>query len=142
MIVVDKNYFLNYSGWNLDIQLEGRDDDVNKSERQLQRWTRTVYREVNRMSLRPIPKKEELSPLQLRTLQDAVCEYGMFVLENGDLFDQSGYDRKTKSITNQNELARAKFPKHIVDMLNNAGLIKKSLGSRIYKIPLYKEWDL
>lgn len=140
MVKVDINEFLDFTGINLDSELESQDDDINKSLRQLERWARIVYRETNRRSLRPIPSKNDLTEIQINAIKEAICEYGAYELHNRDLFRVSGYDRNTNTMININDLNKARFPEHITDILHQVGLIKKSMGVRIHSMPDYEGW--
>lgn len=126
MITIDDIEFLEYSGINLSIELVDLDDGGNKVERTIKLWTRRVYDQINVR----IETHLDLSPTQIETIKEAICEYGMYYLKNGDIFRASGYHEDKGLIVPQQEMEKIKFPEHIIDMLRRSGLIRRGLSVR------------
>lgn len=129
MITITESEFLKFSGILLSNELPGLDDDSNRVERTIKLWTRRVY-DVMRTSTRSIPPDDKLSDFQIEAIKEAICEYGMYYLKNGDLYRQSGFDEDKGKLADHTDLTRIKFPTVCLDLLRRAGLIKRSIGKR------------
>lgn len=127
MITITEAEFLSFSGISLSQELPGLDDDSRKVERAIKLWTNRVY-SVMRTSTSRVPKDEDLSDFQVESIKDAICEYGMYYLKNGDLFRQSGFDEDKGKLADIADIERVQFPVICTDYLRRAGLIKRSFG--------------
>lgn len=130
MITITKDEFLEYSGINLDAEIPGLDDETRKVERTIELWTKRVYLEANRNSIRPIPTDDKLTEQQKQAIKDAICEYGMYYFRNGDLYRQSGFSEDKGQLINTKELEKIRFPKICLDILKQQGLIRRSFGRK------------
>lgn len=128
MITITQQEFLDYTGINLELELHDLDDSSNKVDRTILLWTKRVYNEMRKNSVRAIPKDEDLTENQVQTIKDAICEYGEYYLKNGDLYRQSGFDEERGKLLDASDLEKIKFPTHIIDMLRASGLIRRSLN--------------
>ncbi len=130
MITITQEEFLKFSGINLASELLSLDDDSNKAGRTIKLWTNRVY-DAMRASTRSIPKDEQLSDFQIESIKDAICEYGMYYLKNGDLYRQSGFDEDKGKLADATDIERIRFPAICVDYLRRAGLIKRGIGRSV-----------
>lgn len=128
MITISKEEYLNYTGRNLEIELQDLDDGANKVERTIKLWTNRVYSHITR----PIPDDNKMSDYQKQCIKDAICEYGEYYLKNGDLYRLSGFDEDKGQLINHQEINKIKFPQVCIDLLRQCGLIRSNLG-RVYK---------
>jgi hypothetical protein len=128
MITITSEDFLKYAGINLDIEVRGLDDDSNKVNRTIDLWTNRVYREANRNSAKPIPDDSLLNANQIKSIKDAICEYGTYYFKNGDLYRQSGYSEDKGQTISSKELDKIKFPRECIEILRQYGLIVRSIG--------------
>ena len=129
MITITESEFLKFSGILLSNELPGLDDDSNRVERTIKLWTRRVY-DVMRTSTRSIPPDDKLSDFQIESIKEAICEYGMYYLKNGDLYRQSGFDEDKGLRLDPESIKKIQFPTICMDYLRRAGLIKRSIGKR------------
>lgn len=127
MITITSDDFRKYSGISLEIEIPDLDDNSNKITRTISLWTNRVYN-VMRASSRRVPKDEELSEFQKESIKNAICEYGMYYLRNGDLYRQSGFDEDKGKLADINDIERVHFPIICSEMLRRAGLIKRAIG--------------
>ena len=126
MITITENEFLSYTGISLSVELKDLDESSQKVSRTISLWTKRVYQNINRI----VNSDEEYSSIQVQTIKDAICEYGMYYLRNGDLYRASGYSEDKGTIISQQEIEKIKFPQHVYDMLRRSGLIRRSLSVR------------
>jgi len=129
MITITETEFMKFSGILLSNELPGLDDDSNKVNRVIKLWTRRVY-DVIRASTRAIPPDDRLSDFQIESIKEAICEYGMYYLKNGDLYRQSGFDEDKGMLSDPENIKKIQFPPICMDYLRRAGLIKRSIGKR------------
>lgn len=129
MITISKEEYLNYTGRNLEIELQGLDDESNKVERTISLWTKRVYAQMTP----PVLDDDKLTNFQKQCIKDAICEYGEYYLKNGDLYRLSGFDEDKGQLINSKEINKIKFPQVCIDLLRQCGLIRSNLG-RGYKV--------
>ena len=129
MITITKEEFLNYSGIDLALELRDLDDGYSKVDRTLNLWAKRVHREMGLSSART--KRKEYSEYQKESIKECICEYGLYYLKNGDLFQLSGYDEDKGKTIDFGDIAKIQFPRHCMRILQHAGLINRSLGRRI-----------
>ncbi len=131
MITITPEEFRKYTGLDLGVELPDFDDGSNKVTRAISLWTRRVYREVQLNSTRPIPSDDKLTDFQIESIKEAIIEYGLYYLKNGDLYLQSGFDEDKGKLVDPVDLARIRFPIICLDLLRRAGLIRKSFSSHL-----------
>lgn len=131
MITITQEEFLKYTGIDLSIELPGLDRDSDKVDRAINLWTKRVYREAQLNSTRPIPPDDKLTDFQIDSIKEAIIEYGLYYLKNGDLYLQSGFDEDKGKLVDPVDLARIRFPIICLDLLRRAGLIRKSFSSHL-----------
>ncbi len=117
MIMVTIQEFKEYDGRDLtaEINADGS-DEVTEANRFLQICSRKIYNYIRTNSTRQIRPDDELTSHQKEALKEAICEYGSFILENGDV-----------DIFNDVQI---KMPSHIHQILKTGGLITTSFGRR------------
>ncbi len=130
MITITEQEFLEYTGINLSIELHDYDDGGNKVDRAIKLWTRRVYLEARNASGKPLLKSEHLSDKQVKAIKDAICEYGEYYLENGDLYRLSGFDEEKGQLISASEKEKIRFPQVCIDILRTAGLLRRNLGTK------------
>lgn len=127
MVTITEQEYLNYTGVSLAVELSDLDDGPNKIPRILKLWTNRVYSHITK----PIPQDDKLSDFQIETIKNAIIEYGEYYLRNGDLYRLSGYDEDKGKTLDASDIEKIKFPKHIIDSLRHAGLIRRNLGVKV-----------
>ncbi len=137
MITIEKEEYKDYHGIDLDLELEGLDDESNKAERTILLWTKRVYKEMRKLSTKPIPTDDKLTDIQVVAIKEAILEYGAYYLKNGDLHHQSGFSEDKGQIIQRDELDKLLFPDEIVDSLRKVGLITRNFGRTSYYGDLY-----
>lgn len=119
MITVSIDEFKEYDGRDLTLELRADDsNEITTANRFLKMCSRKIYEYIRMNSARNVKSDEKMSSTQVETLKNAMCEYGIFILRNGD-------------VDNQPETA-VKMPTHIHTMLKVAGLITSNLGRKNY----------
>lgn len=141
MITITHEDFRQYTGIDLEIELRDLDDASTKVERTIKLWTLRVYREQRRNSIVPIPDDEKLKPNQVQAIKDAICEYGEYYFKNGDLYRQSGFNEDKGVLITKSDLDNIRFPQVCIDILRDAGLIRRSFGRREYIGQDYDSFD-
>lgn len=112
MVELTYNEFLERTG--IDLSKELNDNNIDMGVDQLidvylKRWTKYVYRLIDKVSITKIPNDDELSYYQINAIKDAICELGMYNLG----YTQDEYDN---------------IDEELIRMLNSVR--RKSLGRR------------
>lgn len=124
MITITKEEFQAATGYNLSYELSDRDDNTEqKVLRTIKLWTIRVYQKMTVSQ-----DKTDFTDIQIATIKQAIIDYGMYYLKNGDLYYQSGYSEIGGQSTSRSEIDKAKFPAFIIDNLQSVGLIRRTFG--------------
>lgn len=122
MIILTREEFLKRTG--VDLANEFNDDSISVDEfieTTLTRWSKILYQEVRKVSLRPIPDDNtKLSSLQVDTIKESICNLGLYFKQYGDVKSFGAVDGAGNPIQ--------VVPQNILDDLRSVGLIRRSFG--------------
>lgn len=114
--------FVNYTGIDLSEKFKSENNESNKANLFLMQIEDTLLARIDNMSFRNV-RWENLSDLQLENLQKAIIYQAEYILRNGDLFTDSGYDLERGEIISFDKLQKISICRVSIDLLKNCGLL-------------------
>lgn len=130
MIVLTKAEFREYSGYDLNEEVTrfSRSENTEAAAARLLRLWAYRIRDLIVAGRRGGIPEENYSANQVDAVKRATAEYGIYFLQQGDLFQESGFDPDRGMLAPVSELEKIRMPKKVTDILRHAGLIISSIG--------------
>lgn len=126
---VTPNDFFNYTGIDLVGKFKGQENESNKANIFLMQIEDTLLARIDNMSFRNV-RWEDLSELQLENLQKAIIFQAEYILRNGDLFTDSGYDLERGEVMSFDKIQKISICRTSLDLLKNCGLLNHVIVNR------------
>lgn len=134
--VTPSDYY-NYYGTNLDEVLRSDANDSNKANLFLMQVEDLLLSWVDMVSPGHMPWDEcKNHPYAYESLQKAILAQAQYVLINGNLFMDSGYDPQKGFLTNFDQLKDAAICEPAKTYLKNSGLFSMVMRN----LPTYPRW--
>jgi hypothetical protein len=121
--------FLNYTGKDLSHILKTNNNISNAPNLFLMMVEDTLLTRIDTMSFRT-RRWEDLTGYQLESLQKAIIHQANYVLRNGDIFSDSGYDLERGEIIPYEKLQAIAVCSTSKDLLRNCGLLNQKLPNK------------
>ncbi|MCR4661680.1 MAG: hypothetical protein K5765_06775 [Clostridia bacterium] len=121
--------FNNYWGMNLRNLLRSNDNESVQAEGFLARVEDRLMNWIDNNTFRRI-KYTELSKLQYENWQKAILTQAMYMLKNGDLGIESGFDIENGIKVPRSDLVELEVCQAAIDYLSNAGLFNLNVKNR------------
>ena len=126
---VKPNDFFNYTGIDLQERFKSENNESNKANIFLMQIEDTLLARIDNMSFRNVTW-DELSDFQLENLQKAIIYQAEYILRNGDLFTDSGFDIERGEIISFDKLQKISICRTSIDLLKNCGLLNHVIKNR------------
>ena len=121
--------FLNYTGKDLSHILRTNNNISNAPNLFLLMVEDTLLTRIDSMSFR-LRTWDNLSEYQKESLQKAIIHQANYVLRNGDIFSDSGYDLERGEIIPYEKLQSIAICSTAKDLLRNCGLLNQKIRNR------------
>ena len=121
--------FNNYHGVNLREILRNDGNDSYQAERFLAREELKFINWIDNTTFRRLPYSQ-LNERQLKLFRCAILEQVMYVIKNGDIGLDSGYDPEKGVIADSDTLNSLRVSQVAIDLLSNAGLFNLVMKNR------------
>lgn len=131
--------FQNYTGKSLDELLDKNANISNASNLFLLRVEDCLLSRLDNLSFRTVGY-DDLSDFQLESLQKAIIYQAEYMIRNGDIFTDSGYDIERGEVIDFDKLQRVAICPTSVDLLKNCGLYNHVITNRRRYIDLGYGW--
>lgn len=119
----------NFFGQNLNAMLKIKDNTSNVANIFLMHVENKVLERIDSTSFR-VENWDRLSELQLEKLQQAILYQAEYVIRNGDIFSDSGYDLEKGEVISIEKLQKIAICRTSIDFLKNAGLFNQVIKNR------------
>lgn len=116
--------FFNYTGRSLDAVLQPNENESNKSNLFLKNIEEDLMFRVDHLSFR-VYKWDNLTEYQLSCLKRAIIKQAEYVLRNGDLMTDSGYDIEKGKVITRAEIEEIELCVPATDALQSCGLLNR-----------------
>ena len=126
---VTKDDYFNYTNQDLDELIKVKDKSSNLANLFLLRIEDRLMSYIDAETYR-VFSFDHLSPIQLEYFQKAIIEQAEYILRNGDLFTDSGYDPDEGQKIDFSKLYDITISKTAINYLKNAGLYNKVIINR------------
>ncbi len=116
--------FFNYTGRSLDAILQPNENESNKSNLFLKNVEEDLMFRVDHLSFR-VYRWDNLTDYQLNCLKRAIIKQAEYVLRNGDLMTDSGYDIEKGKVITRAEIEEIGLCVPATDALQSCGLLNR-----------------
>lgn len=121
----------NFFGRNLNAMLKIKDNTSNVANIFLMHVEDKILNRIDATSFRMNRwEVEDLSELQLENLQKAILYQAEYVIRNGDIFSDSGYDLEKGEVISIEKLQKIAVCRTSIDLLKNGGLFNQVIKNR------------
>ena len=127
---VKEDDYNNYTGKNLQNILDPESEMQNACNLFLLRIENILMTKIDNMSFRT-RSWDNLTALQKEKLQMAIIEQAEYILRNGDLFTDSGYDLEKGEVISAEKLRQIEICSISLEYLQSCGLINKNIKNRV-----------
>lgn len=121
--------FFNYTGKDLNAELQDNDNNSNKANIFLMQIEDRLLARIDNASFR-VYSWDNLSDFQKECLQKAIITEAQYILRNSDLFTDSGYDLEKGEIISIEKLQKISICKSAIDFLQQCGLYNHVIMNR------------
>ena len=128
MFVKPSDYF-NYHGVDLDAELELNDNESNKSNIFLMKIEDKLLARMDNIACR-VRNFDRISEFQKECIQKAILIQAEYIIRNGDLFTDSGYDMEKGKIIDVTDLKEIQICPTAYEYLMNSGIWSRVLINR------------
>lgn len=136
---VTKDEFKEYSGIDLDTQLKDDDNPSNKAEAFLNRIEVRMEAFLNAEFFRNVDVEfKKFTDFQKQHYKYALMEQAIYILRNGDISTDSGYDPEKGVITSAKNLKPLTIAPNAKDHLSLCGLWSRKINGE--RGGYYYEW--
>ena len=125
--------FFNYTGRSLDAILQPNENESNKSNLFLKNVEEDLMFRVDHLSFR-VYRWDNLTDYQLNCLKRAIIKQAEYVLRNGDLMTDSGYDIEKGKVITRAEIEESGLCVPVTDALQSCGLLNRVIEN-YYRYP-------
>ena len=125
--------FFNYTGRSLDAILQPNENESNKSNLFLKNVEEDLMFRIDHLSFR-VYKWDNLTEYQLSCLKRAIIKQAEYVLRNGDLMTDSGYDIEKGKVITRAEIEEIGLCVPATDALQSCGLLNRVIKN-YYRYP-------
>jgi hypothetical protein len=122
MACITKDEYKTAKGIDLDLELKGNDDDSNKVRRFLDEWEGFCL-DYLKIHYAMNDSVESMAPYQLGRFKKGLIEQISYVIDNGDLANDSGYNPQTGLVA---DLSRISMSPRAVDQFRLGGMCNVS----------------
>ena len=123
--------YTNFFGQNLNAMLKIKDNTSNVANIFLMHTEDKILNRIDATSFRTNRwEVEDLSELQLENLQQAILYQAEYMIRNGDIFSDSGYDLEKGEVISIEKLQKIAICRTSIDLLKNCGLFNQVIKNR------------
>lgn len=123
--------YTNFFGQNLNAMLKIKDNTSNVANIFLMHTEDKILNRIDATSFRTNRwEVEDLSELQLENLQKAILYQAEYMIRNGDIFSDSGYDLEKGEVISIEKLQKIAICRTSIDLLKNCGLFNQVIKNR------------
>ncbi len=123
--------YTNFFGQNLNAMLKIKDNTSNVANIFLMHTEDKILNRIDATSFRTNRwEVEDLSDLQLENLQKAILYQAEYMIRNGDIFSDSGYDLEKGEVISIEKLQKIAICRTSIDLLKNCGLFNQVIKNR------------
>lgn len=122
--------YYNYTGKNLYKELQTNDNESNKVDLFIMYVEDVLLDYIEANSFRDF-KWEAITSFQKEKLQRALIYQIDYIIRNGDLFTDSGYDVDKGFIADYNKIQAISICQPTINILVNSGLLNHKIRNRI-----------
>lgn len=123
--------YANFFGQNLNAMLKIKDNTSNVANIFLMHTEDKILNRIDATSFRTNRwEVEDLSELQLENLQKAILYQAEYMIRNGDIFSDSGYDLEKGEVISIEKLQKIAICRTSIDLLKNCGLFNQVIKNR------------
>lgn len=128
--------YFNFFGENLYQKLRAKDNESNKVDIFLMNIEDIMLTKIDKMSFR-VDDFNRLTEFQKECLQKAILFQAEYIVRNGNLFTDSGYDPEKGFVADYEKIQNAALCQAAVDKLVICGLINHNIRNRRRYSTLY-----
>ena len=121
--------YFNYTGKNLSEMLQLNANESNQANIFLKNVESDLMSRVDAISFRIYPW-EHLSPFQLECLQEAIILQADYVIRNGDMMSDSGYEPERGFVASMDRIQEVALSPKSKDRLIKCGLLNHVIKNR------------
>lgn len=121
--------FFNYTGRNLYRELKANENESNKVDIFLMNIEDIVLTKIDKISFR-IDDFNHLTPFQMDCLQKAIILEVEYIIRNGNMFTDSGYDPEKGFVADYDKIQATALCQPAIDKLTICGLINYNVRNR------------
>lgn len=126
---IKESDYNNYTGKNLKSILDPESEMQNASNLFLLRIENVLMTKCNNMSFRT-RSWDNLTSFQKEKMQMAIIEQAEYMLRNGDLLTDSGYDLEKGEVISSEKLRQIEVCGIALEYLQECGLLNKTIKNR------------
>lgn len=128
-VFVTVSDFYNYTGIDLNQEFEHTNNHANSANIFLKKIEDTLMARIDSISFR-IDRWDRLSKFQQESMQKAIIYQAQYVLRNGDMMSDSGYDPDKGFNADFEKIQNAAICPTSIELLINSGLLNHVITNR------------